>query len=203
MSLKYSNLLFYKKFLSGTNQITLKKNAFIDSQLLRLTPAFIKNKKWIYYSLILFLSANVRAFRLLLGYPTRGQRTWSNASTNRNNSNVIYNLKFNKFSKFNKSIVPTKAIFLAEYINLFWQRQWFLEWFSVYKKLQFTPLHIKKNNLIDVQSVVSFNINHNYNYSLDKKKKSHKRKRLFPKNKVSTGVPFFFSSIYKSNLSKL
>lgn len=197
MVLKYTNLLFSKKFVSKKNYIFHKnfKN--------KLNPLFLKGEKWLYYSMILFVGVNVRAYRLLLGYPTRGQRTWSNAKTNRNLNSIIFNLKFNKFSKFNSSITSTKSIFLAEYINLFWQRQWFLEWFSVYKKLQYTPLHMKRNNLIDINSVLNFNINHNYKYNVNQKKKSHKRKRLFPKNKVSTGVPFFFSSIYKSNLTKL
>ena len=99
MSLKYSNLLFYKKFLSKKNNITHKKNIFIDTKLTSLCPKFLGNNKWVYYSLTLFLSTNVRAFRLLFGYPSKGQRTWSNASTNKNCNNVIYNLKFNKFSK--------------------------------------------------------------------------------------------------------
>jgi len=202
MLLKYSNFLFYSRFSTCVNPFTYKKNIFIGNLASHLEPVFIKKGRWLYYSLSLFLGANVRAFRLLFGYPTRGQRTWSNASTNKNN-NVIYNLKFSKFSKFNKSLVPTKSIFLSEYINLFWQKQWFLEWFSVYKKLQFTPLHVKKKDLVDVQSVVSFNINHNFKYNFNRKKIKHKRKRIFPKNKVSTGVPFFYSSVYKNNLTKL
>lgn len=105
----------------------VKRSALINSRLNYLEPTFIKNRKWLYYSLTLFVGTNVRAFRLLLGYPTRGQRTWSNASTNRNNNNMVYNLKFSKFGRHNQNITPTKAMFLAEYINLFWQRQWFLE----------------------------------------------------------------------------
>lgn len=192
MCFKYTNLLYYKVFS--------KKNKIIN---LKTTPSFIGKERWIYYSMSLFVGANLRAYRLLFGYPSKGQRTWSNGLTNKNKINLIYNLKFNKFSKLHKSLDLTKSIFLAEYINLFWHKQWFLEWFSVYKKLQFTPLHIKKNNLVDIVSVNSFNINHNFKYNINRKKKSHKRKRVFPKNKVATGIPFFFSKVYSNKIDKI
>ena len=46
-------------------------------------------------------------------------------------------------------------------------------------------------------------MNHNFKYNIMGKKKSHKRKRVFPKNKIATGVPFFFSNVYKYKLDKI
>lgn len=196
MVFKYTNLIFKKRF-------DVNKSYLITPFKLYLEPKFFQKKRWLYYSMSLFIGANVRSYRLLLGYPTKGQRTWSNGSTNKRNNSHTYNLKFNKFNRLSKLHSLTKAILLAEYINLFWQKQWFLEWFSVYRKIQFTPLHIKRGNLVDVSSILKFNINHNFKYNIRGKKKAHKRKRVFPKNKISIGAPFYFSNVYLNKLDQL
>jgi hypothetical protein len=100
---------------------------------------------------------------------------------------------------FNSNI--TKPIFIAEYVNLFWQHQWVFEWVSSFQKLRKLPLYIKKTNFIDIQSMNRFLVYHHYNNPFKRSKKtSQKRKKVIPKNKYSSGFPFGFSIIFKKQL---
>lgn len=69
MVFKYTNLLFLKTFLSKKN------HKFIPPKKRIIEPDFVCNSRWLYYSMSLFINTNVRAYRLLLGYPVKGQRT--------------------------------------------------------------------------------------------------------------------------------
>lgn len=186
-------LKIYSNNISHNNLLYFKKN---------IIPSFLNNSVELFFSLVLFVGGSLRSYRSLFGYPCKGQRTWSNANTMRNTKSILFNYKYNKLKKLNKKITINKNILLGEYINLFWQQQWYYEWWSAYLKLKKIPFFLKKTNFIDINSLSNFNIYSFYKNPL-KKKKPHQKKKKQPKNKFTIGFPFGFSFKYTDQLKKL
>lgn len=79
---------------------------------------------------LLDLIYSYRGWRHLNNLPTRGQRTWSNASSVKSNL-ILKNYKTKLARKFyGKFLTPQVQIATkAEYINTYWKLQWTKEWF--------------------------------------------------------------------------
>lgn len=164
-----------------------------------LTNTFLK-KKNLFFCILLLSNTEVRGFRIIFQKPVNGQLTNSNASTIKNNTHLLFNYKYNVFKKL-IGLNLTKPLFLAEYINLFWQQQWVYEWVSSYKFLKKLPIYLQKTNFIDIPNITLFNIYHYYNSPFKlKKKNSQKRKKTIPKNKFTTGLVFGFNIIFSKQL---
>lgn len=176
----YSNLKQINPKISNSKAFSFKKNLF--------------------FCILLLSNTEVRGFRILFNKPARGQNTNNNASTSKNTTHMLFTYKYNIF-KHLSSIIVTKPIFIAEYINLFWQQQWVYEWVSSYRSLKKIPIFLKKTNFIDIANINLFNIYHYYSSPFKlKKKKSQKRKKTIPKNKFSTGLAFGFNFIFGKQL---
>lgn len=161
----------------------------------------IKNS--LFWSLESVHNTEVRGFRVLFGKPVNGQKTTTNAQTCKSTRGVLYDFKFKYLNQALGGFL-TKPIFLAEYINLFWQQQWLVEWLSSYKNLQWLPIYITKTNFIDIANINRFYIYHQYNNPFKKRVKStQRRKKVIPKNKYSTGFKFGFSKKYLHQLTNI
>lgn len=141
-----------------------------------------------------------KTYRHIFGLPVNGQRTWSNANTTYYNNLLLRQYKLKKFSIFLNDSKPLsfKKIFLAEYINIFWKKQCFLEWASVRRRrhiFQQSNFYIRYK--VDFNYLVNSNIEHFFKKTLElKKKKSHRKKRKFPKNTFNIGWQFGFTKDY-------
>jgi len=155
---------------------------------------------YFYYLIILDICASYKTYRHLFGLPVNGQRTWSNANTTYYNNLLLRQYKLKKFSLFLQNAKPFsfKKIFLCEYINLFWKKQFFLEWASVRrKKYLFQTKNLYVHYKIDFNHLSYAHIEHFYKRSLDLKKlKNHRKKRKFLKNIFNVGWQFGFSKEY-------
>ena len=95
--------------------------------------------------LFLDLISTYRGWRHSRGYPSRGQRTWSNASSSYRSNLVLREVKLRIAKKF-YGTVPTSEInmaYLAEDINSLWKAQWVNEWKAAKKKLKLLKWRIK------------------------------------------------------------
>lgn len=168
-------------------------------KILQNTNLFLK-KKNLFFCILLLANTEVRGFRIIFHKPVNGQLTNSNASTARNHSHTLFTYKYNTYRTITNGLL-TKPIFLAEYVNLFWQQQWVYEWVSSYKSLKKIPIYLKKTNFIDIVNINLFNIYHYYNSPFKlKKKNSQKRKKTIPKNKFATGLMFGFNIVFAKQL---
>ena len=161
---------------------------------------------YLYYFLIIDICSSYKTYRHLFGLPVNGQRTWSNANSTYYNNLLLRQYKFKKFNLFLQNAAPFsfKKIFLCEYINLFWKKQFFLEWASVRrKKFLFQKRNLYVHYKIDFNYLSSANIEHFYKRSLNlKKQKSHRKKRKYSTNSFNIGWQFGFSKEYISYLRK-
>lgn len=161
---------------------------------------------YLYYFLIIDICASYKTYRHLFGLPVNGQRTWSNANTTYYNNLLLRQYKFKKFNLFLQNSLPFsfKKIFLCEYINLFWKKQFFLEWASVRrKKFLFQKKNLYVHYKIDFNYLSLANIEHFYKRSLFlKKQKSHRKKRKYSTNSFNIGWQFGFSKDYVLYLRK-
>lgn len=161
------------------------------------------NPSYLFFCLTLLHNTEVRGFKILFQKPVNGQQTNSNASTVRRQTHALYSYKFEKLAKI-VSINLTKPIFIAEYVNLFWQHQWVYEWVSGYKNLQKLPIYVRRTNFIDIPNMNRYNIYNFYQNPFKRvNKQSHRRKKVIPKNKYATGYPFGFSFIYSKQLQTI
>lgn len=96
-------------------------------------------------------------WRLIKGYPTKGQRTHSNAKKIKKNK-LLHTFRLNQFfTKYGyrkRNIYPT--LIIAEYTNKLWFKNWFSEWVEAYyfsiklvksniKQVPFDPVKLAKN----------------------------------------------------------
>lgn len=165
-----------------------------------------------YYKLLLSnmlfidLCSIYKSYRHIFGLPVNGQRTWSNANSTYYSNLILRHYKLKKFSFFIIDSKPLsfKKVFLAEYVNFFWKKQFYLEWVSVKKRREyFFQKTSKMPYKIDYNYLVNCNIEHFFLKSLNlKKKKSHRKKKIFLKNSFNVGWPFGFSRDYLIFLRK-
>lgn len=165
------------------------------------TTTFDHKKIHLFYCLTLLHNTEVRGFRILGGKPVNGQKTNCNAKTTKNNLHPLYSFKYKVMSSLVQSPL-SKPNFLAEYISLFWQHQWVFEWVSNYRAVRHLPIYVRKTNFIDIAGLNRYHIYHSYkNPFKSKPKKSQKRKKVVPKNKYTSGLPFGFSITYAKQLA--
>ena len=130
------------------------------------------------------------AWRLLKGYPTKGQRTHSNAKQVKKNK-LIHEYRLNQFFSLfgyrKRNIYPT--LIVAEYTNRLWAFNWFVEWEQAVSFA--TKLTAPGKNLIPFDPVkLSKNFTNGY-LRVGKAAKIGKSKKI---TKVATiGLPIFFS----------
>ena len=147
-----------------------------------------------------------KTYRHIFGLPVKGQRTWSNGFSSKNNNILLRQYKLKKFSNFIINYQPydSKRIFIAEYVNFFWRQQNYLEWLSVKKKNLNIYGDKKLRTKIDFLKCSRGNIEHFFQKFIDlKKKKSHRKKRVFSKNSITIGWDFGYSKEYLEKLRKL
>lgn len=192
-----SNNFFLKQHSS---KLTFKK---IKNLIILFTPTFLNQGIEMFFSLMLFVGGGKRAYRNLFGYPARGQRSWSNGKTVQKCNGAVFNFKYNKLRRLNKKLNLTKNLFLAEYINLLWQKNWSIEWHSVRPRIRNIPFYVKNKQYIDITNMLGFNIQNFLPNSGTKKIKPHRRKRKIITNKFSTGFPFGFTIRYANQLKNL
>ena len=81
---------------------------------------------------IIFLdfSYSYRGWRHLVGLPSNGQRTWSNARTAYSSNKDLrdYKYKLGKLFFGRLASGDVNLILMSEYINTLWRKQWFSEW---------------------------------------------------------------------------
>lgn len=157
-------------------------NEFLQSQLLTLSHVFNStipknlnvdmNLKFnlIHLDFLFFY----RGWRHIKQYPSRGQRTWSNASTAKTNNNKLKSLKIKQIQLNFKKIESGRlnTILFAEYYNLLWKNQWYGEWRKARKRV--TQI---KNNKKVIFKVDLLNMSKgNVNIFREKKTKAEKKK---------------------------
>ena len=96
-------------------------------------------------------------WRLIKGYPTKGQRTHSNANNNKKNK-LLHTYRLNQFflqfGYRKRNIYPT--LIIAEYTNKLWYINWHTEWQEAYlfslrlvkaniRQVPFDPVKLAKN----------------------------------------------------------
>lgn len=137
---------------------------------------------------------------MLFSKPAKGQNTNSNGKTAKKLTHELFTFKYAVLKTYCHTL--TKPIFVAEYINLFWQHQWVFEWVSSYKKLKILPIYVRKTSFIDITSINRFYIYNFYNNPFKRQLRvTQKRKKVTPKNKYATGLPFGFSLKFKKQLN--
>jgi len=171
-------------------------------------PHYLTYKQLFLVNLIfLDICCTYKTYRHIFGLPVNGQRTWSNANNSYTTNIILRQYKLKKFSNFlvNSKPFEFKKIFLAEYVNFFWKKQFFLEWLSVKKKrLLFLQNNYYITYKVDFDSMVKGRIDHFFLKILNlKKKKSHRKKKNFLKNTFNTGWDFGFSKFYIDNVRKI
>jgi ribosomal protein S13 len=167
------------------NRLTLQNKHRLQLQLLELTN---------YY----------RFVRHFCGYPSHGQRTWSNAcGARRLNKYVRAWYTERHFKKFEFNCPPSMMgkIIYAEFLNEMWYHQWHHEW--VYAKnyrLKNTRLfRFKKWKFGTTYSLKNRALTYYQNpYKL--KRMKGKKKITLPKNRFNVGFVPNFSLLYYKKL---
>lgn len=155
------------------------------------------------YALLLLLNIRTyRSFRLLLGYPTRGQRTWSNANTVRTLNPTLLILKTKQLREYTHHTYTSTEV-LSEYINFIWYLQWNVEWQSMRKNIKFHKFfRTQPHKFLKFDDIINFRIEHFAKEVLERKKfKNHRKKRKINKNSITGGFKFGFVSYYGKLLS--
>ena len=203
--------MIYKRFYLVTNyRIRLSSNMLIGDILyfniffssceLYYNNTLSYKQLFLSYLLITDICSVYKTYRHIFGLPVNGQRTWSNACSTYYNNLLLKEYKLKKFTTFLNDPKPLsfRKVFLCEYVNLFWKKQFFLEWASVRRRrhmVQQRALHVQPK--VDFNFLVNANIEHFFLRSiLLKKKKSHRKKRKFNKNAFNVGWNFGFSKDY-------
>lgn len=132
-----------------------------------------------------------KGWRHLRGLPSRGQRTWTNATSSYKNNLVLRHLKLLQFKKMLGSLnINDIAVSLnAESVNLLWKNQWEHEWREAKKKRIF---FLQKNSInfkIDLFSASKCIVGgFNKKYS-----KSKQQKTSIKNNSFTIGFDFGFT----------
>ena len=150
------------------------------------------------------LISTYRGWRHSRGYPSRGQRTWSNASSSYRSNLVLREVKLRIAKKF-YGTVPASEInmaYLAEDINSLWKAQWVNEWKAAKKKVKIAEMKNKNTPIkIDLKSMAENVI---ITDDITKKKlKANKKKRVIQKNVFTLGFDVGFTKFVLKNYQQL
>lgn len=178
------SLSFYKNFFLIFVKVMFNQSEW-DVKFLYLT-------NWILKDLILLLCC----WRIILGYPTKGQRTHANGKKVLKNK-ILFDYRLNQFyqlfGKRKRNIYPT--LIVAEYNNRLWYHNWNYEWLESMsfalrlinqkkKYIPFDPVRLAKNHV-------------NGFTRTGKAAKMGKAKKIT--QSATLGVPVFFSRILYSD----
>lgn len=142
---------------------------------------------------VLDLINSYRGWRHFKGLPTRGQRTWSNASTAPKCNTLLRNFRVQLAHRCygNLPLNEVAVAVAAEQINLVWKIQWYDEWLAAKRNrlgYQGAPNTMK----IDLYSMAKGQIMNPFKF----KKLSKKQRQSFKKNHFSLGFdPGFTKSL--------
>lgn len=154
--------------------------------------------------LFLDLISTYRGWRHSRGYPSRGQRTWSNASSSYRSNLILREVKLRIAKKF-YGTVPSSEInmaYLAEDINSLWKAQWVNEWKAAKKKVKIAEMKNKNTPIkIDLKSM-SENIIITDDIT-KKKLKANKKKRVIQKNVFTLGFDVGFTKFVLKNYQQI
>lgn len=140
-----------------------------------------------------------RGWRHFRNLPTRGQRTWSNASTSKRCNTILRILKV-KLARRGLGSMPLHEVSIAtaaEQINLVWRMQWYPEWLIAKRNrlgYQGAPNTMK----VDLYSMAKGQIMSPLKF----KKLSKKQRQSFKKNHFTLGFDPGFTRILLSELYK-
>lgn len=134
-----------------------------------------------YNILFLDLIATYKGYRHCYGYPVRGQRTWSNATSCFSTNLLLRQIRLKLLRQMIRLNSKQPAIFyyFAEQLNLLWKIQWHSEWSQARKKQKLA--NIKQNTeLLDTTSVLRKDVSGiSRRSSIHKKKTYSKKKKAF------------------------
>ena len=189
--------MIFKKFTyieSQKNLVLFDMLAIVIHKLYPQNFNLIKLNQ--FYTLILGLGLNTRAFRLIFLLPVNGQNTWSPIKSAKQNTNTFLFWKFFFFKKiFKKSNLN---LFRAEYFNLMYQ-SYFSKDFNINKNSLKKVLAIRRNNkFIDTTSLANLSANNIYKNPIFLKKSSKKKKTNNKKRNL--GFLFGFTKKYHRHL---
>lgn len=141
-----------------------------------------------------------RIYRLYMGFPIRGQRTWSNARTAKRHTTLIKEWFVERHCRqyrFKCSRTRMLQVTHMEFFNTLWYRQWHHEWRSARS-------HFAKHTTGYKRRMWRFGIdfimrNKPLTYYKDPykaKRTKGKRKAMLPKNQHNVGFNFNFTIRY-------
>lgn len=145
-----------------------------------------------------------RFVRQFLGYPSRGQRTWSNAQSARRLNKYVRQWRTEQhFSQFKFSCPPTTMyqVMRLEFFNEMWYTQWHHEWKYAkeyrlkntrlfrYKKWKFGITYALKNRALTY-----------YQNPYKLKRMKGKKKLVLPKNQFNVGFDLNFTTAFYKKL---
>lgn len=138
-------------------------------------------------------------YRMFMGFPSNGQRTWSNAKTSKKRLNHVRAWEeYLSSRKFNFICPPEvlRKLCHMEFLNKLWNQQWHHEWVAAreylnryetryrYKSWRFGFTFALKNRPLT------------YYQNPFKKIKKNKRKVTLPANQINVGLPKNFGVKY-------
>lgn len=138
-------------------------------------------------------------YRFFMGFPTNGQRTWSNAMSSRK--------RYNSIRVWEEAISQQKFSFVCppdtirrlchmEILNKIWHTQWHHEWVCARNhRLRYERRFKYKSWRLSFEFAVRNKALAHYKNPL-KKIKKNKRKVVMPLNKINVGLPYNFGVIY-------
>lgn len=172
-------LWYYKKILGGLQDFTAKRilSLFLFQDMINLYIVW----------------------RRIRGYPTRGQRTWSNGKSAMLNGKILQTFRTKQFiTAFGgKKRLNFATLIQGEYTNKFWMRYYTSEWLQARKSLR-KHLHKKTKNLqIDLPSLAK-GITTGYRRRGNAAKQNKTKKQV---KSATIGLPLFFSKFMYNNIT--
>ena len=195
----YFKFFVLKRFESKKqlNHVDAELYSFIILKYFRRLLPQNKDIRYRYYA-HLYLLYHIRlykAYRQLMGLPSRGQRTWSNANGPKLRNfelRRIFSIKaWQAYPFLTKTYAVTAA--LAELSNKLWKTNWLKEWKSAKESIE----QVRKNNVakIDLFAMSKFfNRVELGDYKISKKTKQ--KKKIEKKGSFTTGLEPGFAKIY-------
>lgn len=142
-----------------------------------------------------------RGYRHAKGFPTRGQRTWTNGWSVHKSNTYLRNTRLFWAQKFfgGFSSYDVKLCFLGEQNNIFWKTQWRSSWMEA-RKSRFNKEQKNKANAlkIDIHSMAAGTIF----LPVLKRELTKKEKATFDKSTFAIGYDVGFSKVLLKEIAR-
>lgn len=183
------HLKFYKSFLKI---------------LFKIIPIKFSIKNYVEINFLkLDLINSYRSYRHFYGFPSRGQRTWSNSNTTKALNNTIRNYKIKWMKKYfaNVKCNDLRNVSVAEHYNLIWFKQWKHEWKVVSRIWEKAKLEVGfKRPKLDYKATAKKLVFSFWDKQYQKVKQ--RRKQTLRKNVYTLGFrPYYLKSIFRVKLN--